>query len=149
MSVGYIIEKELVQIVNSIPGHDPTTQQLQLNGKQFAFEVDSSANDNCSTQVWTKFRRRTLQPVQICYVSATGAQLAVLGAFKAKASLDSPTRVSEITLYISSLPHLNFLGQTAIHLSGIDVHVVLQPGGNTCKNDVHAILEESQPNLAQ
>ena len=56
-SVGYTIEEELIEIVNSIPGHDPATQQLylQLNGKPFAFEVDSGAKDNlCSTLVWMK-----------------------------------------------------------------------------------------------
>ena len=31
--VGYIIEEEPIQIVNSIPGDDSMTQQLQLNGK--------------------------------------------------------------------------------------------------------------------
>ena len=32
----------------------------------------------------------------------------------------------------------------AIHLLGIDVRALLQPGGNICKDDIHAILEESQ-----
>ena len=45
-SVGYIVLEELIQIVNSIPSHDPGTQQLQLNGKSFNFEVDSVTRGN-------------------------------------------------------------------------------------------------------
>ena len=51
-SVGYIIEVESIQIVNSLLGHDPKTEPQQLNGKPFVFEVDSVAKDNfCSMQV--------------------------------------------------------------------------------------------------
>ena len=34
-SVSYIIKEEQIQIFNNIPGQDPVTQQLQLNGKLF------------------------------------------------------------------------------------------------------------------
>ena len=95
-----------------------------------------------------KLGKQTLQPAHIHYITATGDRLPVLGTFGAKASLDNPKQVGEIILNVSLLPHLNLLGQTAIHLVGIDTCALVQPGGNTCKDDVQAILEESQHSQA-
>ena len=93
--VSHITEKS-VQIVKSIPGYEPVTRQLQLNGKSFTFEVDIGAKDNfCSTQVWNRLGKPTLQPVQVHYVSVTGEHLTVSGTFNVKISLDKPTRVGE------------------------------------------------------
>ena len=110
-------EKEPIQIANSIPGHDPEKQHLQLNGTTFIFEVDSGAKDDfCSTKVKTKLGKLTLQPPQICHVSATGNQLLVLGTLKAKDSLGSSTRVGKIKVNVCSCPHLNLLSPMATYL---------------------------------
>ena len=50
--MGYIVEEEPIEIVNSIGGHDPAKQHLQRNGKAFIFGVDGNAKENfCSTKV--------------------------------------------------------------------------------------------------
>ena len=71
-SIG-VITREPTRTVHNIPGHDPRVQHLQLNGKQFRFEVDSGARDNfCSRHVWTELGRPKLQPARMHYVSAAG-----------------------------------------------------------------------------
>ena len=111
--------------------------------------MESGAKDNfCTAQVWRKLGKLMLQPARICYISATGDLLPVLGTSNAKASLDNPTWAREVMLNILSLPYLNLLSRTDIHLLRINVHALLQPGDNTCKDDVHSTLEESQPDQA-
>ena len=101
-------------------------QQLQLKEKQFSFEVDTGAKVNfCSKQVWTKLGRPLLQPARVCYGSATGDSLQVLGAFNAKVFLENPTRVNEIALNVSSLSRLHVLGRTAIRHLGIIIDMLL------------------------
>ena len=101
-------------------------QQLQLNRKQFSFEVDTGAKDNFSSeQLWTKLGRPPLQPAVVHYVSATGDNLPVLGTFDAKVSLKNPTRADEIKLKVSSLLRFNVLGRTAIRQLDIDLRVLL------------------------
>ena len=125
-SVG-VIMREPIPAVHNIPGHDPIIQHLQLNGKQFQFEVDSGARDNfCSKQVWTELGRPKLRPAQIRYVSAAGDPLPTLGTFQATACVGNPPRYQAITLIVSPRPHLNLLGRTAIHQLGIDILQLLQ-----------------------
>ena len=82
-----------------------------------------------------KLGKLMLEPACIYFTSPTGNHLPVLGTFNAKASLDHCTWVCEIRLNISSLLCLNLLDKTAL----------LQLEGNTCTDDVHAILEGDQP----
>lgn len=141
-------EKQTVQVVRSIFGDDPVLQQLRLDGKSFSFEVDSGAKDNfCSTRVWTILGKPTLQPAKVRYVSATGACIPVRGTFNAKTSLaNSTSREAEMTFNVSTLPHLNLLGRTAIRKLDIDVCALLrEPGVHTCSDEVHAIVEDNTP----
>ena len=72
-AVNYHTAKLPVQVVRSISSDDPIMQQVQLDGKIFAFEVDSGAKDNfCTTGIWTSLGKPTLHPAQVRYVSATG-----------------------------------------------------------------------------
>ena len=76
--------REPIQIVNSIPGHDPAKQHLQLSRTEFLFDVeDCGAKDNsCSTQVWMKLGKMTLWA----------------------------PRIHTVTLHILSLPQLSWIG---------------------------------------
>lgn len=130
-SIGFIT-RDPTQTVYNIPGHDPIVQRLQINGKQFHFEVDSGARDNfCSKKVWTELGRPKLRPARIRYVSAAGQPLPILGTFKAKACVGNPLRYQTIILNVSPCPRLNLLGRTAIHQLGIDILMLLQNSGST------------------
>ena len=124
---------------------------MQLNGKDFQFEVDSGARDNfCSRKLWTEIGRPKLRPAQIHYVSAAGDPLPVLGTFQAKARVGNPPRYKTITLNVSPRPHLNLLGRTAIHQLGIDILLLLQGSNNApCVEKIKKIQsnDTSDPEL--
>ena len=114
---------QVIRYVKYIPGQDPAVQQVQLNNKRFKFEVDSGAKDNfCSTQVWSRLGRPTLQPAKTCYMSATGNPIPVLGTFNVKAALDrSTSRIADVTCNVTKSHQLNLLGRTSIASLNIDV----------------------------
>ena len=138
------IEEEPIQIVNSIPDHDPAKQNLQMKGRAFIFEVDSGTDDNfCSTQVWMKLGKLTYNNLEYAMFHLQEIDISS-GNFQGQ-SFFALTYTSQRDYNISSLPHLNLLSRMAIHSFGIDVCVLPQPGGNTCKDVVHFILEKSSP----
>ena len=139
-----------IQAVHNIPGLDPIIQHLQLNGKQFQFEVDSGARHNlCSRQVWTEVGRPKLWPALIRYISAAGDPLPILGTFHATACMGNPPRFEAITLNVSPRPHLNLLGRTAIHQLGIDIFLPLHGSGNVQYVDkVHTVQSDDASDLA-
>ncbi|XP_045117643.1 uncharacterized protein K02A2.6-like [Portunus trituberculatus] len=147
-SVNHHTSKLPVPVVRSISSDDPVMQQLQFDGKIFAFEVDSRAKDNfCTTGIWSSLGKPTLHPAQVRYVSATGNDLPVLGTFTVKASLgDSTTRDTDITFNVSTLLCLNLLGRTAIRKLDIDVRALMcEAGPKTPSNDVHVVLDNKSP----
>ena len=92
--------------------------QLQVNGKKCEFEVDSGARD----KVWKKLGRPALQPPTLCYVSATGNPLPVMGTFQAKTTLhSSPSQVFNVTFNVTVLNKLNLVGRSGIATLDLDV----------------------------
>ena len=57
--VGYIIKEEQFPIVNSIPGHDPAKQHLQLNRSSFIFEVNTGAKDRSERSLGNRHYSRS------------------------------------------------------------------------------------------
>ena len=108
-SIKYIPEEgELpVEIVKSIQGQDPVMVQLQVNGKKCEFEVDSGVRDNfCSEKVWKKLGRPALQSPTLCYVSATGNPLPVMGTFQLRLPYTSPSQIFNVTFNVTTLNQL-------------------------------------------
>ena len=60
--------------------HPQLEQTVQIQGKQFAFEVDTGAEDNfCSTDVWSELGKPLLYPVTGRYEVANRQSLPTLG----------------------------------------------------------------------
>ena len=122
------ISKHLIQTVKIIEAVPQLEQAVQIQGKQFVFEVDTGAGDNfCSTDVWSKLGKPLLSPVTGRYEVANGQPLPTLGRFKMVVSLqgEDSSQGKSVDFIVTKVPRLNLLGRKAIVRLCINVTALL------------------------
>ena len=76
------IIKHRIQTVKAIKAVLQTEQVIQVNNKQFTFEVDTGAGDNfCAKESWKELGKPRLSPTTSCYEVANGHSFSALGVF--------------------------------------------------------------------
>ena len=117
-----------IQTVKVIEAVLQLQQSVQIQGKQFVFEVDTGAGDNfCSNDVWCDLGKPALSPVTGRYEVANGQPLPTLGTFTTVVSLQGgkSSQGKSVDFIVTKVPRLNLLGRSAIVRLNVNIPALL------------------------
>ena len=100
------ITKREIKMVNSIITVPQLEQQVQIQGQDFIFEVDTGAAENfCSHDFWAKLGKPSLKPTTCLYEVANGQPLHTLGTFEAVTSLQGGDPKDDTLTFTAPIHH--------------------------------------------